>query len=1349
MSSGGTLTATVVPATPTPPVRRKVVTENWDDDFEFSLPVKPKRSPAPGPALKGLALASCSRDNGFPRPLDSSDSLDEDWDDPGPSRSATGFASTSSSAFPSRPNSHKRPAALLQLPRSSPSQSPTLPSAPARRMPLTLNSSSSSNLRADLSASPARTLSKRSSTSFTKSDSGDLSLHGASPAHKSSPNLADSHRGTGRLRRTSMLPLRPQSPTKGVLKSPAKSLAKELHTSPSSEQLKKPKFWKRLSGAATSTSTNIDVTLDDAPPVPPLPPNMRTPSVGSSSAISAMSSSPSSTSKSPVHRLTAMLRRSSSNLSAALKHSTPSPPPLPHPPHPYALRTGQESSTSVYASRSTRESSPAVYALRQAQESSPSMHAMRHAHEGPSPMYAMRAAQESSASMYAMRHAQESSASIYAMRNGHGSVASVVSPMGASTSSVNVTMGAAPSKVFGGGLHHSASRQSLVPSTASASGATTPRRPSPIKVAQSDVPAPRTFSPGFHLPNTAAGSPYRVMAQQLSPVASTSRSGPTGSDTETEENGSTTPRRRRRVRPVSVQPPPREISNARFREVNASVPVLGTDQHQRPEPVRIPSSSILSQSVVPHTDPTSPATSLSQTSMSSNGFGHTTLKRITSFSKKHGRRLSGGWKFGSTSSTSSIESEIAVIQQAQVVHRLEPVAGSPSKLPTMDKGVPSALSASSASSIDIGSPTTVEHPPGAPVTVPPAAPAQVAVPLPEAKVTLSPSAKPQASPVKAKAKNVEAEVWDDWDEPTTTARKRPRERRRMSFGDFVIPDSVLAKQKELKRGIGAVKKFAGGVEALKSLIESHDRVCDYILANGSQSETRLFAALEDEYAQWWEMATVLIEVGSTRTDGASASAVPNPRRVTLATEDARVAGEALRQVSGASMSSFASTASGESRDVFLVTSNGPPRASPPPEFGRASTGRHDLSKRQLEVLRTMLRTPVDRSESVVPSVDQRHATTMTARRAKHMSMPAVPVSAAPPPLPTPPRTLVAPRGAHGTPSPEGTYIFPSPGYPSPNTAAVLAQPKKTGLAGLREFLRGLKKSNTPSTGTPTKAPRGKPPRRRPAPINLLAAEKYTSPPASPPITSGPSDEFHTQRSAASGGLSPRKEFTTTPKRRRPSLRNMFRPGSGNWSDLVRATPPTSPFVGENGSQPSLRDSAPPTPARLSPENGRPTHALQRPPSIPALTRLKSNSKPYGVGVNVDDGSTRRRGSVQNGGTVFPAQPSTPTLGDAAVVPSPPPADSDATLRLKNRVRGLGHPSECSPSRATSSPARASEMLPPVGDETPRCRSDHGPRGPDVIALTPENLPVLLDYVQQCERRLDEWRRRADRLGVNG
>jgi hypothetical protein len=33
----------------------------------------------------------------------------------------------------------------------------------------------------------------------------------------------------------------------------------------------------------------------------------------------------------------------------------------------------------------------------------------------------------------------------------------------------------------------------------------------------------------------------------------------------------------------------------------------------------------------------------------------------------------------------------------------------------------------------------------------------------------------------------------------------------------------------------------------------------------------------------------------------------------------------------------------------------------------------------------------------------------------------------------------------------------------------------------------------------------------------------------------------------------------------------------------------------------------------------------------------------------------------------------------------------------------------------------------------------------VVALTPENLPVLLEYLRQCEGKLKEWRVRAEAI----
>jgi len=246
------------------------------------------------------------------------------------------------------------------------------------------------------------------------------------------------------------------------------------------------------------------------------------------------------------------------------------------------------------------------------------------------------------------------------------------------------------------------------------------------------------------------------------------------------------------------------------------------------------------------------------------------------------------------------------------------------------------------------------------------------------------------------------------------------------------------------------------------------------------------------------------------------------------------------------------------------------------------------------------------------------------------------------------------------------------------------------------------------------------------------------------------------------------------KKRRPSLKTIFRPSSGNWHELVRPTPPGSPLptipsmgtpddkTGADGS--SITSVASSTPSRTR------AGTLARPPSIPALARLKL-TKPYGShssgsGSDTPNGSpvkARHRGSGGAGDGPIPPPPlltppivtsPTPLLSPVhahAVPPVPPlptatPPDGEATLRLKSRVLGLGHPSESSPSRASSSPARTApgELLVPTDEGMPRSRSDGGVRDSDdpVIALTPENLPVLLDYVKQCEKKLMEWRSRA-------
>lgn len=470
------------------------------------------------------------------------------------------------------------------------------------------------------------------------------------------------------------------------------------------------------------------------------------------------------------------------------------------------------------------------------------------------------------------------------------------------------------------------------------------------------------------------------------------------------------------------------------------------------------------------------------------------------------------------------------------------------------------------------------------------------------------------------------------------------------------------------------------------------------------------------------MATVLIEVGSTGTQQEEEEPESvRLRRITLAANDARAAGEALRSLSGSSSAarSVLQNYQHEDGDVFTMI-NGPPRQ----RFG--SAGRHELSRRQLEVLRTMLRTPVEASESVVPSVDHRQAETiwgMTAsRRHAHQSMPPMPTSHHTQPRHTAAALLDT---ANGQKRP--AFADPPTSNSQPQAAATMGRPQprsRSGLAGLRDFLRGLKGGNKASQPQAT-ADAGRGGRRgsRPPPLNLAAADAYPqSPLTSPTINTGTSESFGTRTGTGRSSMRLSNGSPSKDKRRRPSLRGIFRGGSGNWSELVKS--PTS--------------GAPLTPVQEPPSSHTSSQTgLSRPPSIPALARLK----------------TGRAGEYGQLGVESPPASPVRTSSDPRVPRTPPPNGSvasvdDATLRLRSRVLGLGHPSEASPGRTASSPVNrpATNGLAPAEDKTPRSRSDTGPgRDEAVIALTPENLPVLLDYVRQCERKLEEWKGRAHGL----
>ena len=296
---------------------------------------------------------------------------------------------------------------------------------------------------------------------------------------------------------------------------------------------------------------------------------------------------------------------------------------------------------------------------------------------------------------------------------------------------------------------------------------------SSVRPRPSTPPKNHQFSRGFHLPSPAAGSPYNPSTSVFSSTSpppplphSSSFSGHDapkldGSDAETEaEKDAATPRRKK-IRPVSALPAPkmnqRGWNGDGWKGFGGGSPPIAKDPPASASP-----------------KPSGIAASTSHT-----------LRRLGSISKKHGRKLSGGFKFGTNSSTNPVDARMTSGSSERNQH-LETVQGSPSKpVDVQHRTEPSTeliLDGSPAQSTGAGF----------------------------VRTSTFPALTSRASIV-----------------PSTNGHSKngsiSKERRRQSWNDFVIPTQVLLKQKELRQNIGAVKKFAGGVES-----ESRELAADQI-----------------------------------------------------------------------------------------------------------------------------------------------------------------------------------------------------------------------------------------------------------------------------------------------------------------------------------------------------------------------------------------------------------------------------------------------------------------------------------------------------------------------------------------
>ena len=358
----------------------------------------------------------------------------------------------------------------------------------------------------------------------------------------------------------------------------------------------------------------------------------------------------------------------------------------------------------------------------------------------------------------------------------------------------------------------------------------------------------------------------------------------------------------------------------------------------------------------------------------------------------------------------------------------------------------------------------------------------------------------------------------------------------------------------------------------------------------------------------------------------------------------------------------------------------PPRASPP-EPRRASPGPQDLGQRQLEILRTMLRTPVTAGR---PDIGSRQSSTQSSSSAtssilssRHMQSPAI---------------------LHRS-SGDLTYIMPnSPPYKAEIVRPVAKKRDSTmsGLAGLKEFLRSLQSASRAKYSTPMDGGVATFPNKSESHFPYFShhvghALLATEPVLGASSTPGPPTEFirnHTSPISFStmrgntGDNTPTKDSHD-----RPKIRRFFRSSSTAWQDYVKGRPPS------NQSRASF-DGIILAEEEECKVDGLPNHAQ----------------------------SISRRSEI---------------LGNFGLY-----EDRTITQENKSRIVGLGWPNElgASDSLLGAEPQRESGVK--HSDRRAPERTGKGQEGLKV-AVTPEDLLVLLEYLKQCKGKLEEWRRRVE------
>lgn len=553
-------------------------------------------------------------------------------------------------------------------------------------------------------------------------------------------------------------------------------------------------------------------------------------------------------------------------------------------------------------------------------------------------------------------------------------------------------------------------------------------------------------------------------------------------------------------------------------------------------------------------------------------------------------------------------------------------------------------------------------------------------------------------------------------------------------------------------------------------MEQHAELCSKLQGTGSEADRAIFDRLEAEFDQWWEMATVLVEVGetgatvATQPDSATHAPSDRSRRTTLSSEKARATAETLAKLEHNTTRDYGT------RSASLPEPEVDPGLPRTDMIGQRfnSTGRHDLSKRQIEVLRGMFREP----HPTRPEM-RRGSSTLSVSTSGGMMATARSTGAR-----TPVDRIIS--GVTFPSPPDSTHVNPSASFPSPLTASTLAQPRpglksrrssKAGLAGLKEFLRFSRKSSTTVN--------------RAAPAQHVSSQRIASrqaPVPSSPITPTTGGFEEVQYPTTRSSFSAQRDKPASPPRRvpsprkeakRPSIRNIFnRTSSGNWSELVRGTSSPVPPLPERKSidshpdreeisgmprqgilrQPSTNGIKPSkTPTSTSFQ--LPSRAWRSPKKFREPKEIDVAGYEYGqlsraLSRESSQNSTKsEEGKVEVDQTVRPKRKS--RIMGLGIPPSPSSPSAPQWRQAQVQAQATAALSASAISQAESVPMAESRNVSGsttwsagTGNETSSTGMGMGMDDSEddtVVLLSPENLPVLLGYLEQCQAKLVEWR----------